>query len=46
MTPAEISANLFFESTLPDTYGREQKVYLIDRDGFSLLAMGFMQESV
>ena len=32
---------MFFESTMPDTYGREQTVYLMNRDGFSLLAMGF-----
>jgi len=34
-------ANLFTESTYPDSYGREQKEYLLTRDGFSLLAMGF-----
>lgn len=32
---------MFTEDTLPDTYGRKQKVYFINRDGFSLLAMGF-----
>lgn len=32
---------MFFESTMPDSYGREQKVYFMDRDGFTLLAMGF-----
>ena len=32
---------MFFESTMPDSYGREQKVYFMNRDGFSLLAMGF-----
>ena len=41
LTSAQNCANLFSESTLPDTYGREQKVYLMNRDGFSLLAMGF-----
>lgn len=35
---------MFFETTLPDQYGREQPAYLIDRDGFSLLAMGFTGE--
>lgn len=32
---------MFFEGVLPDSYGREQKVYFMNRDGFSLLAMGF-----
>lgn len=32
---------MFFESTMPDSYGREQRVYLMNRDGFALLAMGF-----
>ncbi|MDD3052496.1 MAG: phage regulatory protein/antirepressor Ant [Candidatus Cloacimonetes bacterium] len=32
---------MFFEGTLPDSYGRDQKVYFMNRDGFSLLAMGF-----
>lgn len=32
---------MFFEGTMPDTYGREQKVFFMNRDGFSLLAMGF-----
>lgn len=32
---------MFFESTMPDSYGREQRVYLMNRDGFTLLAMGF-----
>ena len=32
---------MFFEDKEPDAYGREQKVYLMDRDGFSLLVMGF-----
>lgn len=41
LTSAEKSANLFCETTLPDTYGRQQKVYLMNRDGFSLLVMGF-----
>lgn len=32
---------MFFESVMPDSYGREQRVYLMNRDGFTLLAMGF-----
>ena len=32
---------MFFETTEPDSYGRHQRVYQINRDGFSLLAMGF-----
>lgn len=32
---------MFFETTAPDSYGREQKTYLMNRDGFTLLAMGF-----
>lgn len=32
---------MFFETTMPDYYGREQKVYFMNRDGFTLLAMGF-----
>lgn len=32
---------MFFESTEPDSYGREQKVYIMNRDGFALLVMGF-----
>lgn len=32
---------MFFESTEPDAYGRDRKVYLMNRDGFTLLAMGF-----
>lgn len=32
---------MFFETTMPDSYGREQKVYLMTRDGFTLLAVGF-----
>lgn len=32
---------MFYEGTMPDSYGREQKVYLMNRDGFTLLAMGF-----
>lgn len=32
---------MFFNGTMPDSYGREQKVYFMNRDGFTLLAMGF-----
>ena len=32
---------MFFETTMPDSYGRQQKAYLMNRDGFSLLVMGF-----
>lgn len=32
---------MFFETTAPDGYGREQRAYLMNRDGFTLLAMGF-----
>lgn len=34
-------AQMFFESTEADSYGREQRAYLMNRDGFTLLAMGF-----
>lgn len=34
-------AQMFFETTVPDSYGREQRAYLMNRDGFTLLAMGF-----
>lgn len=32
---------MFFETTVPDSYGREQRAYPMNRDGFTLLAMGF-----
>lgn len=32
---------MFQESSYEDSYGRSQKYYLMNRDGFSLLAMGF-----
>lgn len=32
---------MFFEIETPDTYGRPQRTYLMNRDGFSLLVMGF-----
>lgn len=31
---------MFFETTMPDVYGRMKRVYLMNRDGFSLLVMG------
>lgn len=32
---------MFFEAEAPDSYGRPQRTYLMNRDGFTLLAMGF-----
>lgn len=32
---------MFFESTYSDSYGRPQRMYIMNRDGFTLLAMGF-----
>lgn len=32
---------MFFKDRYTDSYGREQKCYLMNRDGFSLLVMGF-----
>lgn len=32
---------MFMESTEPDNYGREQKIYYMNWKGFSLLVMGF-----
>ena len=32
---------MFQQVELPDSYGRMQKAYYMDRDGFSLLVMGF-----
>lgn len=32
---------MFFNGTAPDSYGRPQRVYLMNRDGFALLTMGF-----
>lgn len=40
-TSVENPTNLFIPSTYKDSYGREQKEYLLTRDGFTLLAMGF-----
>lgn len=35
---------MFCETVYKDSYGREQKQYLMNRDGFSLLVMGFTGE--
>ena len=32
---------IFYETKLPDEYGRNQRAYIMNRDGFTLLAMGF-----
>lgn len=32
---------MFFETEIPDSYNRPQRAYLMNRDGFTLLAMGF-----
>lgn len=32
---------MFFETETPDSYGRLRRTYLMNRDGFTLLAMGF-----
>ena len=32
---------MFVEGNEPDSYGRDRRVYYINRDGFALLAMGF-----
>lgn len=33
--------DLFEESSYKDSYGRDQSMYIMNRDGFTLLAMGF-----
>lgn len=40
-TSTQNCTHLFIPSTYQDSYGREQKEYLLTRDGFTLLAMGF-----
>jgi len=40
-TSMQNCTHLFIESNYKDSYGREQKEYLLTRDGFSLLVMGF-----
>lgn len=32
---------MFLEGNEPDSYGRDRKIYYMNRDGFALLAMGF-----
>lgn len=32
---------MFFDTEIPDSYGRPQRAYRMNRDGFTLLAMGF-----
>lgn len=32
---------MFAETNIPDSYGRDRKAYYMNRDGFTLLAMGF-----
>lgn len=32
---------MFVEVNVPDSYGRDRKAYYLNRDGFTLLAMGF-----
>ncbi|MFD1206682.1 ORF6C domain-containing protein [Sporosarcina contaminans] len=34
-------SEMFYESEEADSYGRPRKIYLMNRDGFTLLAMGF-----
>lgn len=36
---------MFFPVEIPDSYGRPQRAYLMNRDGFSLLVMGFTGKS-
>lgn len=36
---------MFFNVEIPDSYGRKQRAYLMNRDGFSLLVMGFTGKS-
>ena len=33
--------DMFLEGTEPDSYGRNRRIYHMNRDGFTLLAMGF-----
>lgn len=40
-TSAQKCADLFMVSSYEDEYGRNQEMYLMDKDGFILLAMGF-----
>lgn len=44
LTSAQNCAHLFSESEYPDSYGRMQPMFIMNRDGFTLLAMGFTGE--
>ena len=35
---------MFFETSAPDSYNRERKIYNMNRDGFTLLVMGYTGE--
>lgn len=41
ITSAQNCAHLFAECEYPDAYGRDQPMFIMNRDGFSLLVMGF-----
>lgn len=41
ITSVQNCTHLFIEDNYKDSYGRDQKQYLLTRDGFSLLVMGF-----
>lgn len=32
---------MFYEDNIPDSYGRDRRAYYMNRDGFTLIAMGF-----
>ncbi|AVK61387.1 hypothetical protein C5Z25_06220 [Lactobacillus sp. CBA3605] len=34
-------AQMFSDSNVPDSYGRNRRAFYMNRDGFMLLAMGF-----
>lgn len=35
---------MFYEDSIPDSYGRKRKAYYMNRDGFTLLVMGYTGE--
>ena len=39
-----IFGEMFFESTIPDSYDRSRKIFYMNRDGFTLLVMGYTGE--
>ncbi|WP_368491412.1 Rha family transcriptional regulator [Dysgonomonas mossii] len=41
LTSVQNCTHLFIESEYPDSYNRMQPMYIMNRDGFTLLAMGF-----